>query len=100
MIITKGMGAIKKLSQTTAAKKARGLTKKVHREGRTDYVRPGEPTYTMKSKMGKRGQGKLFSIKNPKKNNSKQLRFKFTFPHRKKSAPELIKRSIKKSEVK
>ena len=50
--------------------------------------------------MGKRGQGKLFSIKNPKKTNPKQLRLKLKYPHRKKSASEMIERSIKKAEVK
>ena len=109
-IITKGMGAIRKLAKakskshykygTTASKKARGQTEKVYRGGRTDYVRPGQPTFTMKSKMGKRGQGKLFSIKNPKKTNPKQLRLKLKYPHRKKSASEMIERSIKKAEVK
>ena len=109
-IITKGMGAIIKLAKakskshykygTTASKKARGQTEKVYRGGRTDYVRPGQPTFKMKPKISKSGQGKLFSIKNPKKNNPKQLRFKFKYPHRKKGASEMIKRSIKKAEVK
>jgi hypothetical protein len=108
-IITKGMGAIAKLAKakskphygygTTAAKKARGQTVKVYREGRTDYVRPGDPTYTMKPKI-KRGQGKLFSIRNPKKISSKQLRFKFKYPDRKKSAVKQLKTNIKKAQVK
>ena len=50
--------------------------------------------------MSKSGQGRLFSEKYPKKTSSKQLKFKFKYPHRKKGASEMIERSIKKAEVK
>jgi hypothetical protein len=53
----------------------------------------------MKPKI-KRGQGKLFSIRNPKKISSKQLRFKFKYPDRKKSAVKQLKTNIKKAQVK
>ena len=116
-IITKGMGSIIKTlkrkpkgitgGRSVAAEKSKGKTRKIiktYSSGRrqTEYVRPGQPEYKMNPKMGKTkfSQGRLFSEKYPKKTSSKQLKFKFKYPHRKKGASEMIERSIKKAEVK
>ena len=116
-IITKGMGAIAKMAlrkpkgisggRSVAAEKAKGKTRKIiktYSTGRrqTEYVRPGQPEFKMKPKMSKTrfSQGRLFSEKYPKKTPSKQLRFKFKYPHRKRSAVKQLKTNIKKAQVK
>ena len=116
-IITKGMGAIAKMAlrkpggisggRSVAAEKAKGKTKKIiktYSTGRkqTEYVRPGQPEFKMKPKVRKTqfSQGVLFTEKYPKKVPSNQLRFKFKYPDRKKSAVKQLKTNIKKAQVK
>ena len=98
----KGLGL---LGRRVADKKAAGKTKKIiktYSTGRkqTEYVRPGHPTFTMKPKQSKKtgGQGVLFREKYPKE-KSPQLKFKFSYPDRKRPLHSL-KTAIKKSKVK
>ena len=108
MVVTaiKGLGKAYLVGRrTVAAQKAAGKTRKIiktYSTGRrqTEYVRPGQPEYKMKPKMGKSGtQGKLFSERHPPKKKDKQLKFKFSFEDRKRPLQSL-KKAIKKSEVK
>tara|TARA_R110002049_G_C8807245_1_gene533172 strand:+ start:106 stop:462 length:357 start_codon:yes stop_codon:yes gene_type:complete len=116
-IITKGMGAIAKMAlrkpggisggRSKTAEAAKGKTRKIiktYSTGRrqTEYVRPGQPEFKMKPKVRKTrfSQGSLFTEKYPKKTPSKQLRFKFDYPHLKKSAVKKLKTNIKKAQVK
>ena len=116
-IITKGMGAIAKMAlrkpggisggRSKTAEAAKGKTRKIiktYSTGRrqTEYVRPGQPEFKMKPKVRKTpfSQGSLFTEKYPKKTSKKQLRFKFDYPHLKKSAVKQLKSNIKKAQVK
>ena len=101
-IAKKGLGL---LGRSVAGKKAAGKTKKIiktYSTGRrqTEYVRPGEPKFTTKPKMGKKSgsQGVLFRERHPKE-TSPQLKFKFSYPDRKRPLHSL-KTAIKKSKVK
>ena len=99
----KGLGL---LGRSVAGKKAAGKTRKIiktYSTGRrqTEYVRPGEPKFTTKPKMGKKSgsQGVLFREIHPPKEKSPQLKFKFSYPGRTPSVHGL-KKAIKKAEVK
>ena len=108
-IAKKGLGLLGRMAQksrTVAHKKnVQGKTKKVmktYSTGRRQpvYVRPGQPVFKMQPKMGKKksSQGRLFSERTPKE-NSPQLKFKFSYPERKRPLHSL-KAAIKKSKVK
>ena len=101
-IAKKGLGL---LGRSVAGKKAAGKTRKIiktYSTGRrqTEYVRPGEPKFITKPRMGKKSgsQGVLFRERHPKE-ISPQLKFKFSYPGRTPSVHGL-KKAIKKAEVK
>jgi len=105
----KGLGLLGKMAKkgrTVAFKKnVQGKTRRVmktYSTGRRQpvYVRPGQPIFKMKPKMGKKrfSQGQLFSERTPKE-KSPQLKFKFSYPGRTRPLHGL-KKAIKKAEVK